>query len=177
MKLIKTVLGISLLVTAPTLWAQPEDTSGQNQGTQKPIAAYGDNPNIFHVWAYKAQEGVIGAAKNAGALTEKGVAKVKPSVDQAWNNSKELASSTVQQVDQSAQHATQQVNAKIQETREVMGGKPQQSAPIIQGSLSDESPAQIQQSSPSVQHAPARPTATQTPVPPEPEEEIKVTRL
>ena len=31
---------------------------------------HGSNPNIFHVWAYKTQEGVLGTAKKAGGAAE-----------------------------------------------------------------------------------------------------------
>lgn len=137
MKLLKTAVCTSLLLSTSALWAQTPDAAPQVQQTeQKLIQPYGKNPNLLHVWAYKAQEGVIGAAKNVGDMTERGVAKVKPSVDQAWDNTKNLASNTVQKVDTGATQAAQSANTKIQETKEVLGAKPQQPVPIEQQSLS-----------------------------------------
>lgn len=52
------------------------------------VSAYGDNPNIAHVLAYKAQESVIQAAQKVSDATDKGVAKIKPSVDHAWESTK-----------------------------------------------------------------------------------------
>lgn len=140
MKLLKTAVGVTLLLASPLLLAQTAETAPQTeQQNQKLIQPYGKNPNIFHVWAYKAQEGVIGAAKNVGEMTERGVAKVKPSVDQAWDNTKNLASGTVHKVDEGATQAAQTANTKIQETKEALGAKPQQSAPIEQQPLSEPS--------------------------------------
>lgn len=134
----KAVLCTGLALTAASsLWAQePAAAAAQNE---KPVQQYGDNPNIFHVWAYKAQEGVLNTAAKVGNAAERGIGKIKPSVDQAWDNTKDIAGNTVQKVDEGAQRATQGVNTKIQETKEVLGGKPSQSVPIEQRSLSEPS--------------------------------------
>ena len=133
--ILKTAFCAGLALASASLWAQTA------QQSQKPVKPYGSNPNIFHVWAYKTQEGVLGTAKKAGGAAERGVAKVKPSVDQAWDNTKDIASNTAHKVDEGAQKAAQSANAKIQETKDAIGGKPQQSAPIEQRPLSESSSA------------------------------------
>ena len=133
--ILKTAFCAGLALASASLWAQTA------QQSQKPVKPYGSNPNIFHVWAYKTQEGVLGTAKKAGGAAERGVAKVKPSVDQAWDNTKDIASNTAHKVDEGAQKATQSATAKIQETKDAIGGKPQQPAPIEQRPLSESSPA------------------------------------
>ena len=133
--ILKTALCAGLALASASLWAQTA------QQSQKPVKPYGSKPNIFLVWAYKTQEGVLGTAKKAGGAAERGVAKVKPSVDQAWDNTKDIASNTAHKVDEGAQKAAQSANAKIQETKDAIGGKPQQPAPIEQRPLSESSSA------------------------------------
>lgn len=125
-----------MVLASASLWAQ--DASVQ-QPTEKPVKPYGKNPNIFHVWAYKTQEGVLNTAEKVGTAAERGIAKVKPSVGQAWDNTKDIAGNTVQKADAGAQKATQSVNTKIQETKEALAGKPSQVAPIEQHRLSESS--------------------------------------
>ena len=142
-----------MVLASASLWAQ--DATVQ-QPTEKPVKPYGKNPNIFHVWAYKTQEGVLNTAEKVGTAAERGIAKVKPSVGQAWDNTKDIAGNTVQKADAGAQKATQSVNTKIQETKAALGGKPSQSAPIERRSLSEPS------ASPSSYHtAPAAPSVNQ----------------
>lgn len=137
---LKATLCLSLALAAPSLWAQTNTTQpAANNQPQKLVTPYGDNPNLLHVWAYKAQEGVVGAAKNVGEMAERGISKIKPSVDQAWDNTKTVTNQTVQQVDQGAQQATQHVNEKLKDTRERVTGKTSQPAPITQQSLSQPS--------------------------------------
>ncbi|MEK5752780.1 hypothetical protein V3519_12340 [Acinetobacter variabilis] len=128
------ILTTALMLCAPA-FAQTETTQ-----TTKPIAPYGENPNLLHVFAYKAQEGVINTAEKVGEVTEKGIAKIKPGVDRAWGNTKSAASDTIRKVDQGATQAAQQTGQKIQQTREVWRGNSQQ-APIVQQPLSQPSTA------------------------------------
>ena len=128
------ILTTALMFCAP-VFAQTETTQ-----TNKPIAPYGENPNLLHVFAYKAQEGVINTAEKVGEVTEKGIAKIKPGVDRAWGNTKSVASDTIQKVDEGATQAAQQTGQKIQQTREVWRGNSQQ-APIVQQPLSQPSTA------------------------------------
>ncbi|AYA03560.1 hypothetical protein BEN74_12530 [Acinetobacter sp. WCHAc010034] len=134
---LKTALCAGLALASASLWAQQPAA----QQSEKPVKPYGSNPNIFHVWAYKTQEGVLGTAKKVGGAAERGAAKVKPSVDQAWDSTKDIASNTAHKVDEGAQKAAQSATAKIQETKDAIGGKPQQPAPIEQRPLSESSSA------------------------------------
>ncbi|WP_180078062.1 hypothetical protein [Acinetobacter sp. YH12208] len=129
------ILGTAFLICIPVLTQAATESEAQ---TSKPIAPYGTNPNLLHVFAYKAQEGVINTAEKVGEVTEKGIAKVKPGVDRAWGNTKAAASETAQKVDQGATQAAQQTNQKIQQTKEVWRGNSQQ-APIVQQPLSESS--------------------------------------
>ena len=148
-------------MTTAGVWAQTETTTQQ---AQKPITPYGKNPNIFHVWAYKTQEGVINTAEKVGTATEKGK--------------------------ETGQQVTQNVNKKLHETKQVITGQTDQPAPIYQGSLSQPSSAPVD--APAVQTPSAssaqpvtpqtvnEPTITQAPssfTPAQAEEEIKVTKL
>ena len=63
------ILTTALMFCAP-VFAQTEATQ-----TTKPIAPYGENPNLLHVFAYKAQEGVINTAEKVGEVTEKALPK------------------------------------------------------------------------------------------------------
>lgn len=112
------------------------------------IAPYGDNPNIAHVLVYKAQEKLIDGAQKVGEVTSSGVAKVKPSIDQAWSNTKNLVSRGGEQAKVSSQQAAENVNEKLQETKQAVF--PQQQNPSIQQqSLSDsshDSPQNLSQS-------------------------------
>ncbi len=85
-------------------------------------------------------------------MTEKSIARIKPDVDRAWNNTKSVASDTIQKVDQGTQQAAQQANQRIQSSREVWGGTSQQTAPIIQQPLSQSSTAS-QTTAPSQPHS------------------------
>lgn len=138
---IKTpILLLIALMGAVPLLAQANSTQTSSQIT-KPVTPYGENPNLLHVFAYKAQEGVINTAEKVGKVTEKSIARIKPDVDRAWNNTKSVASVTIQKVDQGTQQAAQQANQRIQSSREAWGGTPQQPAPIIQQPLSQSSTA------------------------------------
>ena len=150
------ILGTAFLICIPVLTQAATESEAQ---TSKPIAPYGTNPNLLHVFAYKAQEGVINTAEKVGEVTEKGIAKVKPGVGRAWGNTKAAASETAQKVDQGATQAAQQTNQKIQQTKEVWRANPQQAAPIVQQPLS-ESSAPPQTTTPQMQPQSGSGTAT-----------------
>jgi len=129
------ILTTALMFCAP-VFAQTETTQ-----TTKPIAPYGENPNLLHVFAYKAQEGVINTAEKVGEVTEKGIAKIKPGVDRAWDNTKSTVATTIEKVDQGATQVAQQTGQKIQQTKDVWRGNQQQQVPIEQQPLSQSSTA------------------------------------
>ena len=129
-----------IILTTALMCCAPAFAQTETRQTTKPIAPYGENPNLLHVFAYKTQEGVINTAEKVGEVTEKGIAKIKPGVDRAWGNTKSAASDTIQKVDQGATQAAQQTGQKIQQTKEVWRGNSQQ-APIVQQPLSEPSTA------------------------------------
>ena len=186
MNMMKTTLYCALLMTTAGVWAQTETTTQQ---AQKPITPYGENPNIFHVWAYKTQEGVINTAEKVGNATEKGIQKIRPSAHQALDSAKTMTNNTAEQAKQTGQQVTQSVGQKLHETKQVITGQADQPAPIYQGSLSQSSTAAIEapaaqapavQTSPSVAPQTNEPAITQAPpsfTPAQAEEEIKVTKL
>ncbi|MCJ0926948.1 hypothetical protein [Acinetobacter lwoffii] len=137
------ILTTALMLSVPA-FAQTTTQSA------KPVKPYGENPNLLHVFAYKAQEGVINTAEKVGEATEKGIAKIKPGVDRAWSNTKSATSDTLQKVDQGATQAAQQTGQKIQQTKEVWRGNSQQ-APIVQQPLSESSTTPQQTTTPQMQ--------------------------
>ena len=75
---IKTpILLLIALMGAVPLLARANSTQTSSQIT-KPVTPYGENPNLLHVFAYKAQEGVINTAEKVGKVTE----KVSPELNQ-----------------------------------------------------------------------------------------------
>ncbi len=100
-------------------------------------------PNIFHVWAYKTQEGVINTAEKVGTATEKGIQKIRPSAHQALDSAKTITNNTAEQAKETGQQVTQNVNKKLHETKQVITGQTDQPASIYQGSLSQPSSAPV----------------------------------
>ena len=105
---------LSLSLLSPSLWAETDTGYVDGAPLSKPIKPYGNNPNIWHVWAYKAQEGVINTTKKVTGAAEKGIEQVKPK----------------------AQQAGSVVSQKYEETKQVIKGETDQPAPIYEGSLS-----------------------------------------
>lgn len=84
---IKTALLCSAFL-ATTLSQAAQKPSMQDSPNSAKAAAhppYGENPNIFKVFAYKTQEKVINTADKVGEVAENGIAKIKPKVGQAWD--------------------------------------------------------------------------------------------
>ncbi|ALH94424.1 hypothetical protein AOY20_02065 [Acinetobacter equi] len=103
------------------LWAETitqEDSSGL-------ISPYGQNPNIFHVFAYKTQEGIKNTANRVGSATERGFNKLKPKAKQAEEG-----------IERTAQAAGQ----KITDAKNAVLGDPADGpAPIVQQPLEQSS--------------------------------------
>ena len=140
---IKTILLFStaILVAVPSFAQTSLPKNTQTQSDTKPIAPYGDNPNLLHVFAYKTQEGVLNTAEKVSEAAERGVAKVKPTVERVWNNTKTTASNTRDKVDQGAVEVAHKANQKIQDTKDILGGSNTQPIPIEQQPLSQSSNA------------------------------------
>ena len=71
--------------TASTSTSATNKTAQAKSGNAVEKHDYGDNPNIFSVIGHKTQEKVVQGAAKAGEVTQKGISKIKPSVDQAWD--------------------------------------------------------------------------------------------
>ncbi len=75
------ILATTLSQAAP----KPSNDGAQNNAKAPAHPPYGENPNIFKVFAYKTQEKVINTADKVGEATENGISKIKPKLDQAWD--------------------------------------------------------------------------------------------
>lgn len=129
-------LGLSLSLTQATLANTEEETA------PRIIAPYQDNPNIAHVLAYKTQELVIDGAKKVGEVTEKGIQKIKPGVDRAWESTKNFTTRSGEKVQSTAQHVSSSVAETVDTTKQAI--RPERSAtPVIeQQSLSESTSTQ-----------------------------------
>ncbi len=136
MNMMKTVLITSVILASTSVLAQ---TSTAAPAYSHP-APYGDNPNIFKVLGYKAQQKVQNTAEKVDTAAQKGVAKVKPKVENAWEDTKDFATEKSAIAKEKSQHAAATVNQKINETKDHIIGSPNdQPAPIISHPLSESS--------------------------------------
>lgn len=125
---------VSLILATTSLWADTT-TSAQTPTTQAKesngiISPYGQNPNIFHVFAYKTQEGVINTASRVGAATERGINKLKPKAKEAQEG---------------IENTAQAAEKKLTETKNAVLGNPVEGpAPIVQEPLSQSGNNQTQ---------------------------------
>ncbi|SDX92690.1 hypothetical protein [Acinetobacter kyonggiensis] len=155
MKLMKTALLSSVILTSTCLFIQTTSAAETTPAT-KTAPAYGDNPNIFKVLGYKAQQAAQNTADKVDHAAQKGIAKVKPKVDNAWEESKVRATETSVLAKEKSQQAAATVNKKINETKDAVIGSPNtQPAPIISHPLS--------QSSSSIESVPAPTPTTEAP--------------
>lgn len=172
MKIMYTTLSCALLLTTSSVWAETERNTQLQQG---PIAPYGVNPNIFHVWAYKAQKGVMHGAEKVGEATEKGMQKIRPTAHQALDSAKSIGQQTAEQARRTGQRLNQSLSSKSSDSQQETTGQP---VPMYQGNLSH--PTSQSNPSSGVTLAPASTQNVQSPSSFDPlpaEEEIKVTKL
>lgn len=116
----------------------------QTEATQKTAPAYGDNPNLISVLATKAQEKVQNAAEKVGAVAERGVAKIKPSVDNTWQNTKDYTTEQATLARDNTRQGIDQAVQKVKQTKENLTGAG--GVPIERGSLSQSTPLSSTQS-------------------------------
>lgn len=76
----------SLVLSTTISFAQAETPLPSTSTAAKTPPSYGENPNIFEVIAHKTSDKVVNTAEKVGDATERGVAKIKPKVNQAWDN-------------------------------------------------------------------------------------------
>lgn len=140
MKKMKTALITSAILASTPLFAQTTTATETVTQTQSQAAPYGDNPNIFKVITHKAQTTVQNTAEKVDHAAQKGVAKIKPKVENAWEGTKDFAAEKSVIAIEKTQHAAATVNKKLNETKEGLIGSPNdQPAPIISHPLSQSS--------------------------------------
>lgn len=80
---------LTAILSSSMSFAQTETTANAPAqpavSTTKKAPPYGDNPNIFKVFAYKTTDKVVDTAEKVGDATERGIDKLKPKVDEAWD--------------------------------------------------------------------------------------------
>lgn len=80
---------LTAILSSNMSFAQTETTANVPAqpavSTTKKAPPYGDNPNIFKVFAYKTTDKVVDTAEKVGDATERGIDKLKPKVDEAWD--------------------------------------------------------------------------------------------
>ena len=164
MKMMKTVLMTSLILASAPLWAQTGSITPTNTSTPTQAESYGDNPNIFKVLGHKAQQKVQNTADKVDYGLQKGIAKVKPKVENAWEETKEFATEKSEVAKEKTERAAITVNQKLNQTKDNIIGSPNdQPAPIVSHPLSksstDQQPAPVQQIPPAAQVHPVQPAS------------------
>ncbi|TCB53574.1 hypothetical protein [Acinetobacter terrestris] len=152
MKKMKAALITSAILASTPLFAQTTTTNTTETAApaQHQAAPYGDNPNIFKVLTQKAQTTVQNTAERVDHAAQKGITKVKPKVENAWEETKDFASEKSVIAIEKTQNAAVKVNKKLNETKDGLIGSPKdQPAPIVSHPLSQSStgvePAPVQQ--------------------------------
>lgn len=139
------------LILVPISFAQA-DSNTQNNAQQ---TTYGDNPNLLRVLAGKTQTAVQNTADKVGEATEKGIAKIKPSVSQTWNNTKEYTTEQAVIARDNTRQGIDTTVKKVKQTKENIVG--QGGVPIERGSLSQTTSSQSSPQAmmpPRIQNAP-----------------------
>lgn len=122
---VKLLICTSLMSLSTTLWANSSTDQQSTEDSSGLISPYGQNPNIFHVFAYKTQEGIKNTANRVGSATERGFNKLKPKAKQAEEG-----------IERTAQAAGQ----KITDAKNAVLGDPANGpAPIVQQPLEQSS--------------------------------------
>lgn len=137
MKMRHVVLLSTLAFSTSSIYAQNEKVS----------PTYGDNPNLFTVLAHKTGQAVQNTVEKVGAVTERGIEKVKPKVGEAWENTRDYSK---EQADLALSNTRQGINSavqKVNDTKDQLIGTSAGSIPIVQGQLSQSSTAPMSQQS------------------------------
>lgn len=139
MKMKSSILSVTskLMITSGLMISSL--TFAQNNATQQSSTdtGYGDNPNLIKVLAVKAQKQVQSTAEKVGAATERGVAKIKPSVDNTWQNTKTYTTEKAISARDNTREGIDTAVKKVKETKDNISG--QGGVPIQRGSLTQSS--------------------------------------
>lgn len=128
------------IVTIAVVTLATSSIYAQTTTETKTPPPYGDNPNIFKVLAHKTGEKVQNTAERVGAATERGIDKIKPKVDNAWEETKTYTEEQSERAKASLQRGANKVAETANNTRDVIVGTNKGSVPIERGSLSQPSP-------------------------------------
>lgn len=145
MKMTKLALVLSTCCISGTLFAQQDSA-------QRTQPAYGDNPNLIKVLTVKAQQKVQSTAEKVGAAAERGVAKIKPNVDNTWQNTKEYTSEQAVIARDNTRQGIDQAVQKVKQTKDNIMGTG--GVPIERGSLSQSNNQQVQNANQPMQTLP-----------------------
>lgn len=133
--------------------------------TDKTPPPYGDNPNIFVVLGHKAKDAVQNTANKVGAATERGIQKIKPKVENTWDNTKTYTEEQATIAKENTIKAKDSAVKKMSDTKDKVFGGNTPSAPIEQGQLSQSSSSNVPTAvaSAPIQNAVQAPMSTPTP--------------
>ncbi|OTG67114.1 hypothetical protein [Acinetobacter silvestris] len=123
---------------AATILATPSFLYAQATNNTKTVP-YGDNPNIFKVLAYKTGEKIQNTAEKVGTATEKGIQKIKPKVDETWDNTKTYTTEQAEIAKENTRKGIDTAIKKVNETKDSVIGTSGGNVPIQHNSLSQNS--------------------------------------
>lgn len=132
---IKTISSVTLM----SLSVFTMQTSTANEATTSQTTSYGDNPNIFRVLAQKTGDKVQNTAERVGNAAERGINKIKPKVDNTWQNTKTYTADKAELAKQNTQKGLNTAVNKVNETKDAIIGTNSTPVPIERGSLSQTS--------------------------------------
>ena len=162
MNMTKITLLSSALLLSTSIFADTQ-TDSVATSTVKTAPSYGDNPNLLKVLAVKTQEKVQSTAEKVGAATERGIAKIKPTIDNTWNGTKEYTTEQAVIARDNTREGIDVAVKKVKQTKEnIVGSSTPNNVPIERGSMSQQANTVQQPTSPYI--APATVTAPVTPV-------------
>lgn len=140
MKKTRTILIPAAVLLSTPLFAQTPASTDRVTPAQNNATPYGDNPTIFKVLSHKAQQTVQTTAEKVDKAAQKGVAKVKPEIATAWENTKDFAAEKSAVAKEKSQHAAATINQKVNQTKDsIMGSPNDPPTPIISHPLSQSS--------------------------------------
>lgn len=166
MKSIKMLSMSAAILATSSVYAQtPNETKTD----------YGDNPNIFKVLAHKTGEKVQNTAERVGAAAERGVEKIKPKVDNAWEETKIFTEQQTERAKVGIQKGADKVSETANHTRDAIVGTNKGTVPIERGNLSQSSTTSTVQTTPAPVSSPSSTTPVTNPTITAPQADVAIT--
>lgn len=148
MNKMKYTLASGLLLCSISIYAE----TTPNVKTPPP---YGDNPNIFVVLGHKTKVAVQNTANKIGAATERGIQKIKPKVENSWDETKTYSAEQAEIAKENTIKAKDKAVEKIINVKDSVIGVNGGTVTIEQGQLSQSNyPAQPSSTAPVVPNTP-----------------------